>query len=390
MLAISVELLHGTLRAASADDTALSGDASGTGEWPPSPARLFAALVAADGTRDRCRVTDGAELLSLEQAKPPRILASPEEDVLRSRLQRRYVVVDKTDSGAVQEYPGRTSMPVRPGERVAPRSPRVVYLWDELAPPPPQLQALTARAARVGYLGCADSPARVRVLTDEPIGKSGLVPWVPDEGGSTRVPVPFAGLVDELDHGFDRWEGGEQVRRAWLLSHRARYRSPSQAPARPPRPVVLWLQLDPAVPGRKALAVAETLKEAVLDLYAREVGGGDCPAVLHGHGFSGPGYQHAHWLVLPDVGHPHAKGRLHGAAVWLPPDTDAKVMEGLREVLWRLGRLVRPGWFDTRVRLYQGDPRPVAALPCRWEGPARRWVSALPVVQERWLGTDPD
>ena len=64
MLAISVELLHGTFRG-DPDGTANTGQLT-RGEWPPSPTRLFAALVAADGTRDRCRVTDGAELAWFE------------------------------------------------------------------------------------------------------------------------------------------------------------------------------------------------------------------------------------------------------------------------------------------------------------------------------------
>jgi CRISPR-associated protein Csb2 len=46
MLAITVTLLHGTIRAGSPDDTILAGGEP-TGEWPPSPARLFSALVAA-------------------------------------------------------------------------------------------------------------------------------------------------------------------------------------------------------------------------------------------------------------------------------------------------------------------------------------------------------
>ena len=69
MLAVSVELLHGTFRG-DPDGTANTGHLT-RGEWPPSPARLFAALVAADGTRDRCRVTDGAELAWFERLPPP-------------------------------------------------------------------------------------------------------------------------------------------------------------------------------------------------------------------------------------------------------------------------------------------------------------------------------
>ena len=60
MLAISVELLHGTFRG-DPDGTASTGRQT-RGEWPPSPARVFAALVAADGTRQECRATDGTEL----------------------------------------------------------------------------------------------------------------------------------------------------------------------------------------------------------------------------------------------------------------------------------------------------------------------------------------
>ncbi len=55
MLAVSVEFLHGTFRG-DPDGTANTGRLT-WGEWPPAPFRLFAALVAADGTRERCTVT---------------------------------------------------------------------------------------------------------------------------------------------------------------------------------------------------------------------------------------------------------------------------------------------------------------------------------------------
>ena len=50
MLAIAVEFLHGTFRG-DPDGTANTGRLQ-RGEWPPSPARLLAALVAADGGWD--------------------------------------------------------------------------------------------------------------------------------------------------------------------------------------------------------------------------------------------------------------------------------------------------------------------------------------------------
>ena len=73
MLAVSVEFLHGTFRG-DPDGTANTGRLT-RGEWPPAPFRLFAALVAADGTRERCTVTDGTELEWFERLPPPVIHA---------------------------------------------------------------------------------------------------------------------------------------------------------------------------------------------------------------------------------------------------------------------------------------------------------------------------
>src|ERR1700736_5993026 len=102
MLAIDVELLHGTLRAGSADDTVLAGEPD-HGDWPPSPARVLSALAAGGGTRDRIVVGDGSELLALEAAAPPRIRAVGRSRVLESPLRDRYVVLDRSEHGTVQE-----------------------------------------------------------------------------------------------------------------------------------------------------------------------------------------------------------------------------------------------------------------------------------------------
>jgi CRISPR-associated protein Csb2 len=149
MLAITLTLLHGTFHGGSADDTVPAGGQA-AGEWPPSPARLFCALVAAEGTRERCQFTTGEELSWLERLPPPDIHASAPEDVLVSRLQDRYVVVDATEDGAVQDYPARQARLVRRGVRQSPRDARITYVWPDASLSPGQLAALRVRAARVG------------------------------------------------------------------------------------------------------------------------------------------------------------------------------------------------------------------------------------------------
>jgi CRISPR-associated protein Csb2 len=400
MLAISVELLHGTFRGASADDTAFMGVDGDSGEWPPSPARLFAALVAGDGTGNRQRVTNGSELFALEAADAPAILADPPDRVVVSRVLDRFVVVNERyqdpksgETRSVQEYVGRNATSVRAGVRRAPSRPVVVYLWRELTLTDEQAHGIRARAARVGYLGCADSPVRIKVATKEAPGWDESRSWEPDDSGPTTLPVPWPGLVSILDQAFERWSAGEDVRKAWLPTRLGRYRPPGTRIASAPPPTVLWLRFGTPVSGRRVLAVTGTLRDAVLQGYERWVAGSPeaVPSVLHGHGYRGTGGQHVHWLALPDVGSRYSRGRIHGAAVWFPPATDPAVVEGVRDVLWRTRTLVRPGVFETDMRL-SGDEesRPLAANPDRWRGPASTWVSAFPVVHERWQPKGPD
>ena len=137
---------------------------------PLSPG-LLAAFVAADGMGEDCRVTSGAELGFLEGLGAPTIYAEPEP--LHQPLRPRYVVlaagpVRKIGKGyppGHQEYPARTGALVRPGVRVALCHEKVVYAWED-ANPADLLAALRLRAARIGYLGCADSPVRLRGFGD--------------------------------------------------------------------------------------------------------------------------------------------------------------------------------------------------------------------------------
>lgn len=398
MLVLTVTLLAGTLRATGVDDSALTG-LPGEGEWPPSPARLFSALVAADGTGPRCRVTDGSELLLLERADAPIIMADPPEQVLRSHLLGRFVVKDMPHAyvdnktrltSAVQEYPGRTASPVRPGTRLAPVTRSVAYVWRDVSVTPDTRRSLELRAARVPYLGCADSPVRVSVSEELPNERGNA--WVPDPAGTTALAVPYDGFLDALDDAFSRFCSGEQVRRATVPTRYQGYRPPGTDPEPARRQLVVWVRFESSVSGRHLLAVAETLRAAVLERYTQEIGGdwASVPAYISGHGFPGPGYQQIQFLALPDAGFAHARGRLHGAAVVLPPEAGPDVAETLRASLWRIRRLVRPDVFDVGIRLHGGESSPSASSPATWTGPSRRWTSVTPVVHERFQRGGPD
>lgn len=384
MLVFTVELLHGTIRCASAEDTTLTGQPSA--EWPPSPARLYQALVAADGTGDTCRVTPGSLGLDLLET-PPVIRAVGPGDALISAIRPRYVVIDASVEGSVQEYSARKAQTVRPGARVAPKEPLVAYVWPDAVATPEELSALRARCARVGYLGSADSPVRVRVATGMAAVPEALPSWVPDAAGDLPLPVAHSGFLAELDAAFGSWSEGSSRRAAWLPRLLASYRSPGSSPEHmDPTAPCLWYRFDRSLPGRRVLPVTETLRAALLEGADRVAGGRQrVPEVIHGHHELGAkGVEHVRILALPNVGFARSDGRIHGACIWFPPDTPAEHVELARAAIAGVTRLTSQGGVvDVGMQPFDGSRAPVSSNPARWAGPARTWVSAFPVVFER-------
>ena len=382
MLAISVEFLHGTFRG-DPDGTAVTGGLTRC-EWPPSPARLFTALVAADGTRQASRVTDGHELFWLERLPPPAVHAQPEpwHQLLQPRFVVKHVAHGSPATNTHQEYVAREGALHRPGVRVALRNPLVMYQWNVEAPNEETLEALRYRAARVGYLGASDSPVRVRVAIEMPCSTLDEV-FVPDPKGDVPISVPRPGDVGVLDRMYDAWqERGASVTRSQFpaLLHRVRYRSPGGQDMTDRGEVVAWLRLYPAVSGRRISALTALFKEAVLSRHQRMHG--EPPAILHGHGFMRSGYDLARYLALPDVGFPRSRGRIHGLALWLPPGSDPGQRQRARDAAIAIDALVGRG-IEARVEPRGDEERPWAANPRRWQGPSTTWVTALPVVHER-------
>lgn len=380
MFSVSAELLHGTFR----------GDALGTAntgrlmdpEWPPTPFRLFAAFVAADGTGDRCTATDGSELEWLEQLPPPVIHADC--DPPYSEMQPRYVVAHQStgQKGTHQEYVARKGALVRPSIRVAPKDPRLVYSWNVAPPVEHILDALRFRAARIGYLGTSDSPTRVRVRTSDPAFDQPGVAYVPDSDGTLHINVPKPGDLSILDQMYQAWQReGASVSRSQFpgLRHEATYRDPRSGPLASGGSVVAWMSLGKAVSGRRIGVLTGLFKKAVLSQYQRIFG--DPPAVLHGHGWTGKGYELARFLALPDVAFRHSRGRIHGLALWLPPESNTAERRSTRGAAYSVRRLVGDG-IDVSVAPRHAN-RPLAAQPRRWESESREWVTAFPAIHER-------
>ena len=382
MISITAELLTGTVRANADDAVAGTGDRN-VAEWPPSPARLFQALVAGGGSDEYNRIsTDDGELRLLESATPPLIAASASEDVLTSSIQDRFVVLDDRAKNRVHEYAARVSGLIRPGDRTSPKSKYVTYLWPELEADESTLQALRMRAARVSYLGCADSP--VRLMVNEETPREDRQVWKPSDTGEASVSVPYVGYLGALDRNFQAFRNGASPRAAKVRRVQVRYRSPESASVAVPSPHLIWLQFDSPFNGRRAMRVGEALRNAVLAKYD-DLGLGEPPAVLHGHGLE-RGTQQARYIPLPDVGYRYSTGRLMGAAIWLPANTP-RIVRGNVEVAAADVRDLYLEGGQSHSRVQMRDPSvsaPWTTNPRRWLQPSTRFQSALPVVHERF------
>lgn len=350
MLALRCQFLLGSYQASDP----LVGFAEA--EWPPHPARLHAALVAAawalgDGTRPRPDAL--ATLRELERTPPSLVLPSAET---------------RTPATAyVWQNPKRNAARHR-GERQFPAAvvgDEPVWFRFDLEPTPPVLREL---AEAIAFVGSSRSPVCCDVV-DEPPPLDGIE-LAPANGGARTLRIARPGFTDEMVE--RRFEYPPVVFGA--MQAYARKEPEAPAPARGPFAELLVARFVDAFPLtlHHAALVTDALRQAVL----AQAGEG-APAVLHGHGCN----PHTAFLALPDVGHEHATGALRGVAIALPgviesADRDAAVaaFRAIRSL--RVDRRLAP------VRLEPGGELRSLA-PNRWIGPARLWRSVTPIVVDR-------
>jgi CRISPR-associated protein Csb2 len=375
-LTLDVELLTGSYDAAEVDDRL-------RGEWPPHPARLFSALVAAARSDD-----DRAALRWLETQPAPLIRASA---VVSDVHREAYVVTNKVEqAGGNLAHPGRTNgLRVRAG--TVPASPRVTIEWTAEATPE-ITAALDGMARRIPYLGRSTGVVLVSALATSANPENGTggdrlsYEPCPLLEAEVSLRIPYPGFLDELDAQY------AADKPAWEVARYAGYRVRRSARPTPEDVTVPSVYTDIVIfgftgfrpAGRLSAYFTEALRTAVLQRST------NAPAVLHGH--DAKGRPHVAFLALPDVGGQHSDGHLLGMAVAvpeLPRDERRRVLAavlGLREHDNPDGpfNLHVPGICHAGLIHQPGLVRPWGASPERWRQGSRRWVTATPMVLDRF------
>lgn len=386
----------------------------GVGDWPPSPFRLFQALVAG-AYGGRWAAEDSAEKDAafrwLERLTPPAIAAPPRT---LARTVTHFVPNNDLDSvGGDPRRIGeiRSAKEVRPSLfESADSTFRYVWTFEADGDAAEPLCTYAERLHAFGR-GVDAAYARAAVMSpdeaDSALSAHGGTISRPSGSGAAGggAPCPTSGSLDSLKarHAATaaRFETVGQGRKREVLFHqppKAQYRPvPYDSP--PTRLIYALRRADaPAVYHPVSQTEALSLTEAVRDgaaarltRSARELG----PCVerfLVGRGAeAADAARRVRIFALPTLGHPHASPAIRRVLVEVPPDCPLRV----RDLAWAFGGLDPDEVSDpeTGEVLKSG---PVVLSPADADGvtehyglgaePARRWRSVTPVALPRAPG----
>jgi CRISPR-associated protein Csb2 len=401
-------------------DPAFHGRADGgEPEWPPSPLRLFQALVAACAARQGGDVGGGAgpALRWLEALRPPVIAAPPPHVGAPVRI-----AVPNNDMDAIAaawakgQEPKKQPSELKTMKTVRPTHLRgadaVHYLYELPEGDGAHVDTLCAAARSLTHLGWGvDMVAgHGRVIADgsadDPRRAAGCEVWEPaDDPSAAGLRVPQAGTLDALvgrhRASLDRLAGGTLSPVPPLSAFGvAGYRRAGDPPARPFAAFDVWVPLRqlaglvagksryrPFEPTRWAVAVAGMVRSAL----ARAAEASGWPqqrvnAFVHGHTPDGSAQatgegadRRLAFLPLPSIECRGPSGEVVGTIrrvlVTAPPQDAA-------QIAW-----VRQALSGRELTNQQGDPvATLSPLPDgdatarRYVAAARGWSTVTPVV----------
>ncbi len=370
MLIIEVEYLLGRAFAAGFGD-------SSEPEWPPHPARLYSALVAAhhdgSGTEEERQA-----LLWLERQQPPGIAA-------RAAGQTEAVV-----TFVPTNYPTKSGSTI-PEQRVkqprwfpaqGPESPVVRFIWPDAEAPGSHEEALRGLISRVASLGRACSLVRMNVVGSmEEENSQGS--YVPDEDGQEVLRVTAGGRLEELERSFEHGRRPTQgaLTRYRRVEGRGEVKEAGQGHFG--EMLVLRKVSGTGFPMECAKLLTRRLREAFL---SRAGEGKPLSAVLSGHEGDKPSTRpHVAFAALPNVGHEYSDGRLMGLAVILP----AAIGRADRRTALRACASIESIHIgekagDWEVEVAGFDVKQATLKPETWTRSARRWQTVTPILLDRY------
>lgn len=348
-------------------------------EWPPSPYRLFQALLAGAGLAGGPSEAEKQALQWLEKQPPPLIRAPVPES--RGRW-LTFVPANQADVALDRQarLTGKESSYVLfPPEAW----PRVHYLWPlSDGAPPESIFPLAGRLVALGW-GVDQASCEARVLAEAEANQLEGTLWRPSpQGPAHRHPhrVPVSGSLEDLMTAYASW----------------RERLPSPRAYQPPRPPRVFAtctylpetELSPrpfaafrlpeglAFRQENAARLAAMLRGLAIELATRD-GIKDIETYVAGHvGAHAETPPRFSYLPLPSIGHPHADGLVRRVLVAEPFGGDGAMARWAEQALHNASLVDEDGNVLGWLRgIWQPD-----GVVARYLGPGRLWRTVTPVV----------
>ena len=335
-------------------------------EWPPHPARLLYALIAAwyDGG---CARVERDTLRWLEAQDAPSVIAARDapEEAYEAWLPMNSVPNWNKKDGKRPSLP-RTRQ-LRASRYVGDHPVSVVWDVDVDARHEGALRTLCRRCTR---LGSAESLVAMSVHRREELHGPA---WRPSASG-TMLRIPMPGVVDAIAQS-DTLIPGRVLPCDWRP-----YRWGTSQ--RAGRMITAGLARG-NWPIERAPELAHQLRRAFIAVAEAE----HPPPrpILHGHEEDGSPLRrsHLHFCPLPHVGSPHAVGAVLGVSFIVPPNADevdrAYVARVVATWFARGGRLSLAG---RSLAFGPADSRRTLTDE-RWSRPARVWQTVIPMELPR-------
>lgn len=372
-------------------------------EWPPSPARLFQALVAGAKTgiyREHWSEVEGV-LRTLEQLPAPEIVAREAECLHSYRISVPNNDADRAArewaAGRQFEAAGlRTMKDVRPREIAGfhDSEPHLYYFWK--LPEDTDVGASTQLASFLHTLGWGvDMAYADAFLADEK-----FLQVLANEGGYSRYApaprgmphsVPVPGYLDDLCDAYRRYchrrsSGGVDAFTRATKYGLHPYRRVGDAT---PHVAVFSLrQIENAnawfsVPWAFSMRVAAWMRHAAAEAMRTE----GCSEqkvneYVLGHGEGHP--RHMSFVPVPSIGGPHADGAVRRAMLVEPADEDGSVSELLQ---WKLASSVLHRLLESNGGPRKTAPACLLSQPPKNDPVFQRYLPAQ--KQQLWHSVTP-
>src|ERR1022692_121662 len=356
-------------------------------DWPPSPARLYQALVAGAKTGapgKQWGVRHQTALEWFERLGPPEIFARPS---LAGKQFTLFVPNNSLD-GAVST---RTSKPVAPHILTGhcPGAPDVVYRWpiENAGAARDHLALLDQIASRLCALGWGvDFAAAIAQLADETPSPGGLEHFMPGARGGSALRIPAPGFLEHLEECHRAFtsritkEGVNPYTRPTRFGQARYQRAQSWHPRRS-----IAFELETPEGGAfaarwvQAQTVAAWVRHAAGEALKQEdLSQAWIDSFVLGHTAPDDLGNRLSFVPIPSIGHQHSDGGIRRVLIVEPPEAEAGA-----EALDLL-RLKLPGWALTdehRVRRALLAPlRDESKVLPFYKGEAIVWQTVTPVV----------